>query len=594
MDRQTQIKISANSAIIAGIFSVLVSILLLINYWQSVSYNPLESEALQALVERLAEEPGNDALREEIRNLDLLARKAYFISTWQVKTGGYLLLFGAIVCIVALRYYYSLLARIEKPGELEVNDKVSRILSQRWILAAGVVIMVLALAAAVLSRNHFRTYQPADSAIIAETALDTGQIEVIGITTDSFQQGLPQEAEVTAEDTESAIALRMPTRQEILQNHNAFRGPFGNGIIYHKNIPVDWDGETSRNIKWKIPIPKEGNNSPIIWGDKLFFAGAAGRSLTVYCYNRHTGNLIWQKNVDNIPGSPATAPRVSDDTGLSAPTLTTDGQRVYGIFATGDIICFDMDGNRLWARNLGVPDNHYGHASSLICWQDKLYVQYDSNDGGKLIALNILTGETIWQTLREAEISWSSPILAQIGGAYQVILTADPIVAGYDAATGKEMWAVHCISGEVGPSAAYSDGLVYSVNEYAALACIDPVNKTVVWEDNEFLSEIASPVVSNGLLFLLTSYSYMVCYDAKTGEKYWEHQSKQGFISSPVVVENKVYATDWEGRTYIFELSKEKHLISECSLGEPVYTTPAFADGEIYIKGWENLYCIGQ
>ena len=170
---------------------------------------------------------------------------------------------------------------------------------------------------------------------------------------------------------------------------------------------MDWDVETNRNIKWKIAVPREGNNSPVIWGDRLFIAGAEGRDLTVYCYNRNTGSMIWQQDVNNISGSPASAPRVSDDTGLSAPTLTTDGQRVYGIFATGDIICFDMDGKRLWARNLGVPENHYGHSSSLICWQDKLYVQYDTGKGGKLIALNGLTGETLWQTIREVEISWS-------------------------------------------------------------------------------------------------------------------------------------------------------------------------------------------
>ncbi|MBN1158965.1 MAG: PQQ-binding-like beta-propeller repeat protein [Bacteroidales bacterium] len=598
MDRQTQLKLSANTAIVSGIFSILVSILLLISYWQTSSFNPLETEAIQALVERLAEDPGNDALRDEIRTLDLLARKAYFTSTWQVKTGGYLLLFGAIVCIVALRYYYSLLTKIEKPGEPVVNENVNRILSQKWILAAGMVIMVLALAAAVLSRNHFSTYTPVSSAIVAEAVTGTDQVEVVEIRTDSAQEGMQGDEQEGLEGEVSqgaaAITMRFPTREEVLQHHNAFRGPFSNGITSRRNIPVDWDAATNRNIKWKVPVPKEGNNSPVLWGNKLFFAGAEGRSQTVYCYDHNTGRLLWQQDVNNIPGSTAAVPRVTDDTGLSAPTLTTDGQRVYSIFATGDVICFDMDGNRIWARNLGVPENHYGHASSLICWQDKLYVQYDTGEGGRLIALNVLTGETLWQTFREVEISWASPILAQIGGAYQVILVADPLVAGYDANTGKEMWSVPCMSGEVGPSAAYSDGLVYAVNEYAVLVAIDPTREEVVWEDNEFLSDISSPVVSNGLLFILTSYGIMVCYDAKTGEEYWEYQARQGFMSSPIVAENKLYVTDWDGNTYIFEVSREMNLIGECSLGEPVYTTPAFADGAIYFKGWENLYCIGQ
>ena len=98
-------------------------------------------------------------------------------------------------------------------------------------------------------------------------------------------------------------------------------------------------------------------------------------------------------------------------TGLSAPTLTTDGKRVFAIFATGDVIAFDMDGKRVWAKNLGVPDNHYGHSSSLINWSKKLFIQYDTNSGGQIDCLDVVTGNTVWETVRKAKISWASPVL---------------------------------------------------------------------------------------------------------------------------------------------------------------------------------------
>ena len=140
----------------------------------------------------------------------------------------------------------------------------------------------------------------------------------------------------------------------------------GQGVSYHKNIPIEWDGAAGTNIVWKSAIPKEGFNSPVIWGDKIFIAGADAASREVYCYNRADGKLLWTGKADNIPGSPSAMPKVTEDTGLSAPTLTTDGKRVFAIFATGDVIAFDMNGKRVWAKNLGVPDNHYGHSSSLI------------------------------------------------------------------------------------------------------------------------------------------------------------------------------------------------------------------------------------
>ena len=54
-----------------------------------------------------------------------------------------------------------------------------------------------------------------------------------------------------------------------------------------------------------------------------------------------------------------------------------------------------------------------------------------------MLALNNSTGETVWETVRQAKISWASPVLAEVNGAYQLILTSDPIVAGYNPETGE-------------------------------------------------------------------------------------------------------------------------------------------------------------
>jgi outer membrane protein assembly factor BamB len=378
-------------------------------------------------------------------------------------------------------------------------------------------------------------------------------------------------------------------------HHNGFRGPFGNGVSQHKNLPVDWDGSAGRNIRWKTEIPKPGYNSPVLWAEKLFLAGGDSEVRVVYCFHAKTGELLWQQEVRDIPGSPATLPRTSEDTGLSAPTVATDGKHVYAIFATGDIIAFTMTGKRVWARNLGVPDNHYGHSSSLLIWKNHLLVQYDSNKGGRLLSLDTATGNTRWETIRQTGISWASPILAEIGGKHQVILSAEPLVAGYDPETGKELWSVDCMMGEVGPSPAYGEGLVYAANEYARLVAIKPgAADPIIWENDEYLPEIASPVVSGGLIFIATSYGVLVCYDAATGEKYWEEEAQQGFSASPMVADGKLYAMDTGGIMHIFSLSKEMKKLGAPVLGERAYASPAFSDGTIYLRGEKYLYCIGN
>ena len=605
MNQEDKLKISFNVAVVAGIFSVAIALLLLLNFWQISKTDPLESTVLKALVERLKQEPNNEELKVEIRNFDLLARKAFFNTQWQIKTGGTLLVAGAVIFILALRIYFSLKSRITEPVARNENDFTHRLLSQRWIIILGIVIMIFGVGSSYITADHLDKYAVNES--LAEQKTDVkSNIETIEVGTnpqviqpDSAAKVAEGEAlastEVTAVEIAAApVAPTFPGKDAVRGNFPAFRGPFGNGVSFHKNIPLSWDVASGKNILWKVPVPKHGFNSPVIWENRVFLAGGDEKSREVYCFDRNSGKTLWSKTVDNIPGSPGTVPKVTEDTGLSASTLTTDGNMVYAIFANGDIICFDMEGKRIWARNMGIPDNHYGHSSSLIMWKDKIFVQFDTNKSHKLYALNHLDGTTKWETERKVKVSWASPILSEINGKYQVILSSDPLVAGYDVDSGKELWQVSCLGGEVGSSPAFGSGLVFAANEYSKLVAIDPGKGAIVWENDEYLPEVASPVAANGLLFVATSYGVLVCYDAKTGNKYWEKEEGPGFYSSPVITDNKLVTIDTDGKVRIYEVSKEEKLLGESIMGEKLTTTPAFSEGRIYIRTPKFLYCIGN
>ncbi|MCK4852739.1 MAG: PQQ-binding-like beta-propeller repeat protein [Bacteroidales bacterium] len=599
MNEDYKIKLAANTAIVASIFSFIIAMLLLLNYYQLKANDPLELESMELLIERLKDEPNNEDLKQEIRSLDLLARKAFFTSQWQVKTGRYLLLLGSIVWVFALRYYFTSKAGITEPDVAQVSDRTARTISQRWILMAGGAILLTAFLASFAVNDHIRLYQASGVVDDSERTADES-IEVIAITEspDADQDTQVAEEPTTAGDLPAAMGEEASGETGAVTaraNHNGFRGPFGNGVSYHKNIPVDWDGPSGRNIIWKAEMSKPGYNSPVLWKDKLFIAGGDKSIRIVYCFDASSGALLWQQEVKDIPGSPTAPPRVTEDTGLSAPTLATDGTRVYAIFATGDIIAFTMTGTRVWARNLGVPDNHYGHSSSLIVWNNHLLVQYDSNKGGRLLSLDTATGNTQWETARQVGISWASPIIANIGGDLQVVLSAEPLVAGYRIDTGEELWSVDCMMGEVGPSPAYGEGLIYAANEYARLVAINPAAaEPVVWEDDEYLPEVASPVVSGGLLFIGTSYGVLVCYDARSGEKYWEEEADHGFYASPMVADGKLFAMDTDGVMHIYSISKEVKKLGTPVLGEKVFASPAFSEGRLYLRGEKFLYCIGN
>jgi outer membrane protein assembly factor BamB len=614
MDQDQKIKLAYRAALISGIFSAVVALLLLLNFWHMKQNEPLESKTIEVLVNRLSDEPNNEELKEEIRSFDLLARKAYFTSRWQVKAGTWLMLAGGIVLAVSLKVYTDLRSRIEEPGKVTEELLRARANAQYWLLIAGGLILGLSLVSGYLTNDYLKEYQQTGAA--GETGQPQNDVEVIdafpglqdstGAASDSTafavpggeatgEAGSPGPGTAQDESAQAVAAVVRFNREDFKINQATFRGYMGQGIAYKKNTPVNWNGSTGENIKWKVACSKFGNSSPVIWGDRIFISGADEQSRIVSCYNRNTGQLLWEKAATGIPGSPVTPPRVSDDTGLAAPTMAVDGNRVYAIFATGDIIAFDLQGNKVWGRNLGVPNNHYGHASSLQVWDNKVVVQYDTNTGGRLLSLNTATGETVWDVSRPVHISWSSPILIDVDGKIEVVTTADPYVMGNDLQTGAEIWKVEALMGEVGASAAYGSGLVFSTNEYARLTAVEPKpNATFVWENDEYLSEASSPVCYNGLLYTATSYGVLACYDAKTGEKKFEKEFNNGFYSSPIVADGKIYLIDLRGVTHILQADATGTVIAEPQLGEGGFAVPAFEDGLIYIRGEEHLFCIGK
>ena len=205
MDQTQKIKISLNTAYISGIFTALVALLMLFNYVQIKSNTPLETKSMEVLVERLQNEPNNEELKQEIRNLDLLARKAYFTNQWQINTGKYLLLFGAIVCIVSLRYYYSLTFKREKPKRQSSDEEKKRMITLRWIAATGGFLFLIAFLSSFAVVNHLKIYKTGDTGE-STVAKSQEEIEVIDVTEGSEVEQTVETTVATDEQNTRSVA----------------------------------------------------------------------------------------------------------------------------------------------------------------------------------------------------------------------------------------------------------------------------------------------------------------------------------------------------------------------------------------------------
>ena len=394
-------------------------------------------------------------------------------------------------------------------------------------------------------------------------------------------------------------ARNKSTLDELKINWPAFRGFRSNGLASSAAPPTTWSVKTGKNILWKTAISKHGMSSPVVWQDRVYLTGADDQSRDVLCYDASDGDLLWTHSVSDLPGAPAEGilPRVLDETGYAAPTMATNGKEIATIFATGELVCLTMEGKRIWAKQLEVPKNHYGHASSLICTDQLLFVQYDQQKGSKLFAFKMATGEPAWEADRD-EMAWSSPILIDNEGRSELVLTDSKYVASYDPKTGKRLWRVECFSGEVASSAAFADGLLFVANEGAAASAVDVSSHTegpkIVWRWDGDLPDAASPVANEDFLIVPTAFGVITCLDTKTGKVHWERVFDLGFNSSPVLVDDRVYISDLSGDTHVFELGEKFESIGSGDVQEPVYATPAFVGERIFIRGLFHLFCVGK
>ena len=582
-------KLYRNIAIVTTVFMLALTVMLGVSYYQMQQVSPLETgvmETLKALNETNGE---NESLQQQIRELDLLSRKAYFVKEGQLKVGIYLLLGMALVLVVCLNLYYRETKNLPEKEFDPIDEWMAKSRARKYLGWAAAVVALLVIGFVGVQQLDVKGLSARFS---EEGALAEVQDE--GENSEMSGEGLAEKVDTLGTDSvkgETADSAEVDDMPELKIASRAFRGNNASATSAARGIATSWNLSAKKNILWQSSIPKHGYNSPVITGRNVFITGADAKARELYCYDVWTGELKWTVKADGIAGSPSSMPKVNADTGLAASTVATNGEEVCAIFATGDVICADMEGKRLWAKNIGQPDNHYGYSSSLLMYGNTLIIQYQNNSNAQILALNTKNGNTAWSKKGNDKISWSSPIIATLGGKTALVVMGNPAIAAYNIGNGSELWRVECMSGEVGSSPTCAGGVVFGASEYAKCVAIDGATGEVLWEASDYLPECSSLAATKDLVFCATSYGMVCAYDAKTGEVKKEHDLTTPFYSSPVVVDGKVYLFSNSGKVYIFSASTFD-LITSFDTGEKTFATPAFTDGMMIVRTDKSLYCV--
>ena len=411
------------------------------------------------------------------------------------------------------------------------------------------------------------------------------------------------------------------------ENWPQWRGPGGQGVSTEPALPTEW--QPDRHIAWKAALPP-GHSSPIVWGDRLFLtsviegevipgaksadhilegkpfvhpdavAGDRKHTFKVLSLDTRSGKTLWEHVAYEGPVYDSRHRRSS----FAGPTAATDGQRVYAYFGPEGLYAYDMNGTPLWKAVEKFATLGLGTGTSPVLHQNLVIIQRDEDNGERssLVAYDTKTGKEAWRVKRTVQISWATPVLVEVEGRTQLVTNANEFIIAYDPATGKELWRTPGVESNAIHTPLVGHGLVIVTAGYPAkkVIAVRPgevaPDKRVAWEYAKGTGYVLSNILYGDYLYLLTDNGIVTCLDPKTGEVKYEGgrvPTPSRFMGSPVAFGGFIAMTSEDGDTFMLKAGPKHEIVRTNSVDEPVYSSPAIANGRIYIRGEKHLFAIG-
>jgi outer membrane protein assembly factor BamB len=376
-----------------------------------------------------------------------------------------------------------------------------------------------------------------------------------------------------------------------------------------------------------VEVPGRGSASPVAWGDRIFLLSAVPVALTgaaahapqggvqprprhrfvVLAIDRRTGKTVWERTA--AESSPHEATHQDNGTYASSSAIT-DGQRVYAWFESQGMYVYDMDGKLLWQKDLGDKKmrNEFGEGSTPALYNNRLVIVWDHQGQSFIVALEAATGRELWRVNRGEIDTWATPLVVEQDGAAQVITPAMNRVHSYDLETGRAVWDSPGVTMNAIPSPVAGNGMVFVMsgfrgNNLKAIRLADArgdlsKSNAIVWSLDRDTPYVPSPLLYDGILyFLKTNSGILSAFDAATGRPHYQLQRLEGVpnvFASPVGARGRVYLPGREGVTMVIKHGPTFEVLAKNKLDDGFDASPALVDGEIFLRGYVNLYSIGQ
>ncbi|HTB11862.1 MAG TPA: PQQ-binding-like beta-propeller repeat protein [Bryobacteraceae bacterium] len=409
-----------------------------------------------------------------------------------------------------------------------------------------------------------------------------------------------------------------------------WRGPTANGISPLKNVPSSWSAE--RNVAWKTPLEGRGLSSPVVWGDRIFLTAdiegdpvegaippkhrirgepfrhpdSTGMNhkhiLKVMSFDTRSGKKLWENTAYNGP----VADEIHKFNSYASATTVTDGKFVYAYFESQGLYKYDFEGKQIWKMSLGpILTEGVGNGVSPVLFGDKVIILADQDEGENsfLAAVSTVDGKIAWKIARQAQVSWTVPVILDVNKQPQLLVSGTENLIAYDPRTGKEIWRTEGVGGNSVHTPVFGHGMVYvstgypTKNVMAVRLNPAPGEERVAWTYKKGTGYIPNTILYGDYLYFMTDAGLLTCVDAVTGKPQYESKrfpTPGHFAAAPVAFDGKLLITSQDGDTYVLKAGPEHEILGTNSLGEDVVASLAIAGDSIYIRSEKNLYRIRQ
>jgi outer membrane protein assembly factor BamB len=388
-----------------------------------------------------------------------------------------------------------------------------------------------------------------------------------------------------------------------------FRGATGQGIATaNQGVPIEWS--TTKNVRWKEPVPGAGWSSPVISGGQIFLTtgvpkSGSGPSLHVRCLDVTTGRLVWDTEVfSNTESSDAP---IHDKNSPASPTPIVEGNFVFVHFGHHGTACLDRMGKIIWRNNRLSYDSVHGNGGSPIVVDDKLVFSVDGSRDPFVVALNKKTGDIAWKVPRSAPprqtFSFCTPLLISVGGQPQIISPGSGAVSALDPNDGRELWRVRYGQGySVVPRPVYGHGLIFIATGFnrADLLAIradgqgDVTDSHVAWRTTKGAPLTPSVLLVGDELYAVADSGVASCFDAKTGTLHWQERIEGNYSASPVAVDGRIYFQNETGTGTVLKAGREFIKLATNKLEERTLASYAVSENSLFIRTAGQLYRVGH